>query len=76
MAKVQRKYDKEFKAQAVKLAQEIGSAKAAAELGIPDGTLYCWVSAFKKGQLESRKLFIHLKMHFLLMKSLLNSENV
>ena len=31
MAKVQRKYDKEFKAQAVKLAQEIGSAKAAAE---------------------------------------------
>ena len=53
MAKVQRKYDKEYKAQAVKLAQEIGSAKAAAELGIPDGTLYCWVSAFKKGQLES-----------------------
>ena len=49
MAKVQRKYDKEFKAQAVKLAQESGSAKAAAELGIPDGTLYCWVSAFKKG---------------------------
>ena len=48
MAKVQRKYDKEYKAQAVKLAQEIGSAKAAAELGIPDGTLYCWVSAFKK----------------------------
>ena len=53
MAKVQRKYDKEYKAQAVKLAQEIGSVKAAAELGIPDGTLYCWVSAFKKGQLES-----------------------
>ena len=53
MAKVQRKYDKEYKAQAVKLAQEIGSAKAAAELGIPDGTLYCWVSAFKKGRLES-----------------------
>ena len=53
MAKVQRKYDKEFKAQAVKLAQEIGSAKAAAELGIPDGTLYCWVSAFKKGELAA-----------------------
>ena len=48
MAKVQRKYDKEYRAQAVKLAQEIGSARAVAELGIPDGTLYCWVSALKK----------------------------
>ena len=53
MAKVQRKYDKEFKTQAVKLAQEIGSTNAVAELGILDGTLYCWVSALKKGQLES-----------------------
>lgn len=34
MAKKQRKYDVEFKIQAVKLAKEIGGAKAVAELGI------------------------------------------
>ena len=33
MAKTQRKYDMEYKIQAVKLAKEIGGAKAAAELG-------------------------------------------
>lgn len=32
MAKKQRKYDMDFKIQAVKLAKEIGGAKAAAEL--------------------------------------------
>ena len=31
-----RKYDHEYKVQAVKLAKEIGGAKAAKELGIPD----------------------------------------
>ena len=35
MAKNQKTYDSEFKAQAVKLAQEIGGHKAAKELGIP-----------------------------------------
>lgn len=34
MAKKQRKYDMEFKIQAVKLAKEIGVAKAVAELGV------------------------------------------
>ena len=38
MARNQRTYDNEYKAQAVKLAQEMGGAK---ELGIPDGTIYC-----------------------------------
>lgn len=38
MAQNQRSYDNEYKAQAVKLAQEIGGSKAAKELGIPDGT--------------------------------------
>ena len=33
-----RKYDHEYKVQAVKLAKEIGGAKAAKELGIPEGT--------------------------------------
>ena len=34
MAKKQRRYDMEYKIQVVKLAKEIGSEKAAAELGI------------------------------------------
>ena len=35
-----RKYDHEYKVQAVKLAKEIGGAKAAKELGIPEGTIH------------------------------------
>lgn len=35
MAQEQRKYEKEYKVQAVKLAKEIGAGKAAKELGIP-----------------------------------------
>ena len=55
MARNQRTYDNEYKAQAVKLAQEIGGAKAAAELGIPEGTIYCWMKAFKEGRLSSNE---------------------
>ena len=33
-----RKYDNEYKEQDVKQAKEIGGAKAAKELGIPEGT--------------------------------------
>lgn len=39
MAQNQKSYDTEFKAQAVKLAQEIGGHKAARKLGIPKGTM-------------------------------------
>ena len=53
MARNQRTYDNEYKAQAMKLAQEIGGHKAATELGIPDGTIYCWIKAFKEGRLNS-----------------------
>ena len=35
-----RQYDHEYKVQAVKLAKEIGQAKAAKELGIGLATLY------------------------------------
>ena len=49
----QKSYDSEFKAQAVKLAQEIGGHKAAKELGVPDGTIYCWIKAFKEGRLSA-----------------------
>ncbi|MBR1744167.1 MAG: transposase, partial [Lachnospiraceae bacterium] len=48
-----RTYDMEYKAQAVKLAQEIDGHKAAEELGVPDGTIYCWVKAFKEGRLNA-----------------------
>ena len=47
-----RKYDHEYKEQAVKLAQEIGGAKAAKELGIPEGTIYTWLKAVRGGKLD------------------------
>ena len=43
MSRTQRKYDHEYKVQAVKLAREIGGAKAAKELGIPEGTIHTWL---------------------------------
>jgi transposase len=54
MAQKQKSYDNEFKAQAVKLAQEIGGHKAAKELGIPEGTMYTWMKAFKDGRLSAK----------------------
>ena len=39
----QKKYDKEYKVEAVKLSREIGRKKASEELGVPIGTLYGWV---------------------------------
>ena len=46
MARKQRHYDLEYKAQAVKLAREIGSCKKAAdELGISTNTLHSWIYA-------------------------------
>ena len=52
MARNQRKYNTEYKVQAVKLSNEIGSSKAAVELGIPIDTLYGWVKAAKEGRLD------------------------
>ena len=45
-------YDKEYKVQGVKLAKEIGQAKAARELRIPKNTLYGWVRASRQGALD------------------------
>lgn len=53
MARNQRTYDDGYKAQAVKLAQEIGGHKVAAELGIPYGTIYGWIKAFREGHLNA-----------------------
>lgn len=55
MARNQRKYNTEYKVQAVKLSNEIGSSKAAVELGIPVDTLYGWVKAAKEGRLGHRR---------------------
>ena len=52
MAKKQRKYDMEYKIQAVKLAKELGGARAAAELGIPENTMYAWTKAARDGRLD------------------------
>ena len=53
MAKKQRKYDMEYKIQAVKSAKELGGAKAAAELGIPENTMYTWTKAAREGRLNA-----------------------
>ena len=47
-----RQYDHEYKVQAVKLAKEIGQAKAAKELGVSRNTLYGWVHANRLGNLD------------------------
>ena len=47
-----RQYDHEYKVQAVKLAQEIGAAKAAKELRIPRDTMYGWMRAVRQGRLD------------------------
>ena len=53
MAQGQRKYEKEYKVQALKLAKEIGAGKAAKELGIPVDTLYGWQKAVREGRLDA-----------------------
>ncbi|WP_026835488.1 transposase [Eubacterium xylanophilum] len=50
--KKQRKYDMEFKIQAVKLGKEIGVQRAAKELGIPAHTIYNWNKQVKDGSLD------------------------
>ena len=50
-----RKYDHEYKVQAVKLAKEIGGAKAAKELGIPEGTIHTWLKVSPSRQNRQEK---------------------
>ena len=49
----ERKYDNEFKKQAVKLAKEVGTNAAVAELGIPKSTLLTWVRKAKAGEIDT-----------------------
>ena len=53
MGKTQRNYENEYKVQAVKLAKEIGTDKAAKELGVPKGTLSGWLKAVREGRLNA-----------------------
>ena len=48
-----REYDEEYKEQAVRLAKNLGSAKAAEELQIPVNTLYGWIQKVKTAAEEA-----------------------
>ena len=50
-----RQYDKKFKLEAIKLAKEIGTKKAAEELGIPKNTLGGWISKARRGEIDTGK---------------------
>jgi transposase len=47
-----RRYDGEYKLEAIRLAEEIGATKASKELGIPTGTLDTWIYKKRKGVLN------------------------
>ena len=47
-----REYDEEYKVQAVRLAKNLGSAKAAEQLQIPVNTLYGWIQKVKTAELD------------------------
>ena len=51
MTKKQCTQDMEYKIRAVKLAKELGGAKAA-KLGIPENTMYAWTKAAREGRLD------------------------
>ena len=76
MAQNQKSYDNEFKAQAVKLAQEIGGHKAAQELGIPKGTMYTWIKAFKEGRLSANEAVHKPKNALSLIVELIELKNL
>lgn len=51
----QKKYDKEYKVEAIKLTRESGKKKASEELGLPIGMLYGWVRQAADGSLDMGK---------------------
>ena len=56
--RITKSYDQEFKAQAVKLAQEIGGHKAADELGVPSGIAGLQFLKKNIGQLTGKKIVL------------------
>ena len=51
-----RSYTVEYRANAVKLAKEIGTKKASQQLKIPTDTLYTWVARAKRGDLPQSEV--------------------
>ena len=47
-----RKYTREYKLEAIKLAREIGTKRAYEELQIPKDTLYGWIKAANRGEID------------------------
>jgi transposase len=47
-----KRYDKEYKVQAVKLIKEIGMTKASKELEVSANTMRGWIMAARQGQLD------------------------
>ena len=58
------KYSKEFKEEALKLSDEIGNKKAAAQLGLPYYTLADWRNKSKHKPKESELSNMELKIQF------------
>lgn len=48
----QKRYDQDYKIQAVKLAKEIGINKAAKEIGVAPSTVNGWMKASREGMLD------------------------
>jgi transposase len=48
-----RQYTKEFKVEAVRLAESVGGNEAAKRLGIPDSSLWNWVRLSRAGKLRT-----------------------
>lgn len=47
-----KEYTVEYKKEAIKLAKEIGTKQASAELNVPKGTLYGWLEKEKTGEID------------------------
>lgn len=52
MTRKQRKYDTQYKIQAVKLAADIGLTNASREIGVSTSTINGWIKASKEGRLD------------------------
>ncbi len=47
-----RQYTREFKVEAVRLAESVGGNEAAKRLGVPDSSLWNWIRLHGSGKLE------------------------
>jgi transposase len=47
-----RQYTREFKVEAVRLAESVGGNEASKRLGVPDSSLWNWIQLHRLGKLE------------------------